>query len=129
VEHLKGVSTLVGFFLTHRHYTILERLAGGEQSSLLRKFITYGRKKFYYVGPRTFDLGTLAHPPPLYRHQGPYSKHFISFVTYKWAQSARVLFNTKLERFDKDKYSSLGDPFISYEENEVLLIRPLVTML
>ena len=37
---------------TRKHYTILERLARDEHSSLLRKFVTYGRKKFYNIGPR-----------------------------------------------------------------------------
>jgi hypothetical protein len=30
----------------------MERLAGDKHSSLLQKFVTYGRKKFYNIGPR-----------------------------------------------------------------------------
>ena len=36
-----------------------------------------------------------------------------------------VLLYTRLERLATDKHSSLLDPFVSYEENEVLWIRPL----
>ncbi len=39
--------TWVGSCLTCKYYTILERLASDEHSCLLRKFITYGCKKFY----------------------------------------------------------------------------------
>ncbi len=55
-----------------------------------------------------------------YRAQGAYSQHFIFFVTYHWAQKARVLHYTRLERLARGKHSSLLDPFVSYEENEVL---------
>jgi hypothetical protein len=37
--------------LTHKHYTILERLARDKHSSSLQKFITYGCKKFYNICP------------------------------------------------------------------------------
>ncbi len=33
--------------------TLLERLTMDEHSCLLRKFVNYGRKKFYNIGPRT----------------------------------------------------------------------------
>jgi hypothetical protein len=39
---------------TKKFYNIgpkLERLARGKHSSLLRKFVAYGRKKFYNIGP------------------------------------------------------------------------------
>jgi hypothetical protein len=38
--------------LTCKYYIILERLAGDERSSLFRKFVNYGRKKFYKTGTR-----------------------------------------------------------------------------
>jgi len=41
--------TWVGFCLTCKHCTILERLARSKHSSLLQKFVTYGRKKFYNI--------------------------------------------------------------------------------
>ncbi len=34
-----------------KHYTILEKLARDEHSSLLQKIVTYGCKKFYNIGP------------------------------------------------------------------------------
>jgi hypothetical protein len=54
--------------------------------------------------------------------QGPYSQHFIFLVTYEWAKQARVLHCSGLESLVRDKHSSLLDPFISYEENEVLCL-------
>jgi hypothetical protein len=44
--------TRVGSGLTCKHYTRLERLARDKHSSLLQKFVTYGRKKFYNIVPR-----------------------------------------------------------------------------
>ncbi len=38
--------------LTHKHQTRLENVASDKLSSLLRKFINYGPKKFYNTGPR-----------------------------------------------------------------------------
>ncbi len=41
------------------------------------------------------------------------------FVTYKCSKYAVVLQYTLLERLTRDKYFSLLDPYISYNENEV----------
>ncbi len=38
--------------LTHKHYTRPAILARDKHSSLLRKSVNYGRKKFYSIGPR-----------------------------------------------------------------------------
>jgi hypothetical protein len=38
----------------HSHLTRLERLARDKHSSLLRKSVNYGRKKFYSTGPGRF---------------------------------------------------------------------------
>ncbi len=43
--------TWVGSWLICKHYTILERLSRDEHSILLQKFVTYGYKKFYNIGP------------------------------------------------------------------------------
>jgi hypothetical protein len=45
------------------------------------------------------------------------SQHFIFFVTYKWAQKARMLRYPLLERLAWDKHFSLLYPILSYEEN------------
>ena len=37
--------------LAHKQQTRLERLARDKHSCLLQKFVTYGRKKFYNIGP------------------------------------------------------------------------------
>jgi hypothetical protein len=49
-----------------------------------------------------------------------YSQHFIFFVTYEWAQNARVLHLTRLETLIRDKHSSLLGSFLNILENEVL---------
>jgi hypothetical protein len=51
---------------------------------------------------------------------GPYSQHYVVFVTYKLAQKARVLHNTRLKRLAGEKHSNLLVQFVSYEEYEVL---------
>ncbi len=51
---------------------------------------------------------------------GPFSQHFIFFVTFKCDQSAGVLHNTGPERFARYKHSRLQVQFVSYEENGVL---------
>jgi hypothetical protein len=51
--------------------------------------------------------------------QGPYSQHFIFFLTYELAQKASVILH-QATRFSSDKPSSLFGAFISYEQNEVL---------
>jgi hypothetical protein len=47
------------------------------------------------------------------------SLHFIFFITYKWAQEARVLHSTCLEKLSRAKHSNLLGPFVSCEGNEV----------
>jgi hypothetical protein len=42
----------LGASLTHKHFTWLKRLVTDKHSSLLRKFVNYGRKKFYGIGTR-----------------------------------------------------------------------------
>jgi len=53
---------------------------------------------------------------------GLYSQHFIFFVTFYWAQKARVVYYTRLERLVRDKHSSLVGPLISFKRNEVLYV-------
>ena len=51
VKHLKGDSLrLAPTFLSNIRLG-LEELAKDKHSSLLRKFVNYGRKKFYNTGP------------------------------------------------------------------------------
>ncbi len=50
--------------------------------------------------------------------QVPYSKHFIFFITYKWAQWTIVLHYTMLDRLAKDKQFGLLGLFVSCKENE-----------
>jgi hypothetical protein len=38
--------------LTHKHLTWLQKLAGDKYSSVRPKFVHYGQKKFYNIGPR-----------------------------------------------------------------------------
>ncbi len=48
---MKGASFGKAPGLTHKHQTKLERLASDKHSSLLRKSVNYGRKKFYGLAP------------------------------------------------------------------------------
>ncbi len=50
--------------LTPKRWARLERLAMDKRSSLLQKVVTYDRKKFYNIGPRT-------KPGPRLEPQGP----------------------------------------------------------
>ncbi len=56
--------------------------------------------------------------------QRSYSQHVFFFVTYKWPQEARVLQYTSLEMRAMDKHYSLLDPFVSYENDDLLWIQP-----
>ncbi len=51
---------------------------------------------------------------------GPYSQHFSSVVTYELDQSFRVFATTKPFQPFVMKHFSLVDPFVSYDENELL---------
>jgi hypothetical protein len=55
-----------------------------------------------------------------FKVQGPYSQHFICFITYEFVQKARVLYNIWLDKIVRDKRSSLLESFMSYEEIEML---------
>ncbi len=43
----------IGSSITSKYQTSLERLARDKHSSVLRKFVNYGQKKFYNIGPRS----------------------------------------------------------------------------
>jgi hypothetical protein len=51
------------------------------------------------------------------------TQQFILFVTYKWTQHAGVLHYARMEKFARDKHSSLLDPFEGHKEKEVLWIQ------
>jgi hypothetical protein len=55
--------------------------------------ISYAMKKFY--------------KKEVQQNQGPYSQLSIFFATHEWAQKARVLYYTWLERLVIDKHSCL----------------------
>ncbi len=48
--------TQLGSFLTCKHLAILERLSRDKHSSKVGKFVTYGRKNFYNISPRSTVL-------------------------------------------------------------------------
>jgi hypothetical protein len=48
--------------------------------------------------------------------KGLYSEQFIFFLTYEWAQSARVLHYIRLERLARGKHCILLGPFMSYKK-------------
>ncbi len=51
-------STEIGSVLSCKHQTRLLKFARDKHSSLLQKFVNYGRKKFYNIGPGTVKLAT-----------------------------------------------------------------------
>jgi len=55
----------------------------------------------------------------LIMHQGPYSQHFIFFLTEEWTQKAWVLCYARIESLASEKNSSLLEKFVSYKENKV----------
>ncbi len=55
---------------------------------------------------------------------GLYSEQLIFFVTYKWAQSARVFVPDKLFQSNVVQHSTLMGPFVNYEEKDVLCVYP-----
>ncbi len=101
------------FFVTYEwaepakvlYCTRLERLAIIKHSSLLGPLLSYGEKEVLLIWL-----------------QRPYSQYLIFFVTYEWAQHAKVLHCTRLERLANGKHSRLLGPLLSYGEEEVLLI-------
>jgi len=48
--------TWVGSDLPRKHYTKHKILARDRRSILLQKFVTYARKKFYNIGPRSLNI-------------------------------------------------------------------------
>jgi hypothetical protein len=78
--------------------------------------------------PSCFEATSLLHcrfncAVKVFAVHGPYSQHFLFFLTYDWPPKARVLHYTRLQRAAIDKYFSLLGPFVSYKENAVLWIR------
>ncbi len=51
MERLEGAFLRLAPCLTCKHWARLEKLASDKHTGLLRKFVNYGRKKFYYMGP------------------------------------------------------------------------------
>jgi hypothetical protein len=56
---------------------------------------------------------------------GPYTQHFIFFVTYELAQYDWVSYYISTDEIVMDKNSSFLDSFVSYEEIDVLWIQSL----
>jgi hypothetical protein len=88
------------------HYTKLERLARDKHSGLLGQPVSYEENEVLWIWPRNL-----------------YSQHFISFVTYEWAQY-KLLHYIKLERLAGDKLFELLGKLVSWKENEMLWIWP-----
>ncbi len=51
--------------------------------------------------------------------QGPYSQHFIFFVTCDGPKKDRVSQKTTLERLAREKHSNVLGSFVSYKGNYV----------
>ncbi len=88
--------------------TELERLTRDKHFSILGLLVSYEENEVLWI--RTLEL---------------YLQHLIFFITYKAAQKDKVLPNTQLEKFAREKRFSLLGLFLIYEENEVLWIHTL----
>ncbi len=63
VEHQEVASFWYSQALLEKHQTCLEKPARDKHSSLVRKFVNYGREEFYIVGPCSFFAsGVRAYP-------------------------------------------------------------------
>jgi len=85
VEHTKGVS--VGYFaLPRKHFTILERLVRDKFSSLIRKFVNYGRKMLYNSGLKFQSV--LWHWTLM---RSVFSAKFLFIVRIRWNHEKRLM--------------------------------------
>ncbi len=71
------------------------------------------------IGKSSTPVEYLLAKPGSFGGLRPYSQNFIFFATLELAQKDRALHYTRLERFARDKHSSILGLIISYEENEV----------
>ncbi len=85
--------TWVGSGLICKHQTRLERLARDKRSNLLRKFVTYGRKKFYNIDQKTLQ------PVHLRVRLGKHFDRTRLRYTSKKCFISEFLRNTSLEKF------------------------------
>ncbi len=81
----------------------LEKLDRNKHSSLVRKFVNYGHKKFYYTGTGGQSYKTF------------YGRNL---QIYTLSQS---VCQPKMEKLAKDKHSSLVRKFVNYGHKNVLL--------
>jgi hypothetical protein len=58
--------------------------------------------------------------------QSLYLLYFIFFMPYKWVHVAKVFVLGLPFQPGRNKHSSLLVPFISYKENKVLLLQPVM---
>jgi hypothetical protein len=75
---------MVGSCFTNKHYTRLENLANDKSSNLVQKFVNYGRKKFYNIGPwaqgyKTFYVHKLRTKKAY--NIGPRAQYYITFLS------------------------------------------------
>ncbi len=110
------------------HCTKLERSSKDKHSSLLGPFVSCKEHEIFatphfhcnfikalpsqsvalHQARKAFQGQTLQFIGSICKLQRKkYLQHFIFFVTFEWAQKVRVLHCTRLERFSKDKHSSL----------------------
>ncbi len=85
MEHTKGIS--VGYFaLPCKHFSILERLVRDKFSSLIRKFVNYGRKMLSNSGPKSQSV--LWHWTLM---RSVFSAKFLFIVRIRWNHEKRLM--------------------------------------
>ncbi len=68
--------------LGHKHQNRMAMFAKDKHSSLLRKSVSYGQRKFYNIGPRSSLETQLAVSPQLSNSLSLVLRHFLIFCVY-----------------------------------------------
>jgi hypothetical protein len=98
--------TQVGSCLTQKHYIKLQRPPRNKHSSLLRKFVIYGCKKYYNIVP-----------------WGQCCIKLLS-VFYKFSFYGRIFVRLDLKKVGRDKHASLLPKIINYGHKSFITLWP-----
>ncbi len=118
--------------LNIRHQTRIGRLAWDKHSSLLRKVVTYGRKKFYNIVTWMSGHVVELSKPVLKMERnvflkvaarGQYCKTSLVSDLQIFAQS-QIVCQIKLEKLARDKHSGLSRKFVTYGQKSFITLGP-----
>ncbi len=97
--------------LTRKHQTRLERLARDKHSSLIRKSVNYGCKKFYGTGPWPFQSSLMFASKAKSLPQSVAPEKCFALV----GSDFTLKLQTRLKRLARDRHFSLQQTFINYD--------------